>query len=159
VNTYCLDRSPSYLLYRASQCAEEVFRQSTTTGLTPRQLVILMVVAEFEGVHQAAISRLTGIDRTTMHQVVQRLARRKLLQRRRSQSDKRAWVLNVTTDGREEISLAEPVALLADARVLDALPRPRREAFVAALQAIVATSTRGVQARRRPPTRRPRRRP
>jgi hypothetical protein len=65
MDTYRLNRSPVYLLHRVQQCAEEVFRQSTTSGLTPRQLAVLMTVAENEGVNQLEISALTGIDRTT----------------------------------------------------------------------------------------------
>ena len=159
MDTYRLARSPVYLLHRAQQCAEEVFRQSTTTGLTPRQLAVLMTVAEHEGMNQIEISALTGIDRTTAAEVVGRLARRGLLQRRRSRSDTRAYVLKVTDDGREAMRTAAPVVPLVDARVLDALPKAGREAFVTTLQAIVARLLPGVQARRRPPSRRPRRRP
>jgi DNA-binding MarR family transcriptional regulator len=159
MDAYRLDRSPVYLLHRAQQCAEEVFRQSTTSGLTPRQLAVLMTVAECEGTNQIEVSALTGIDRTTAAEVVRRLARRGLLQRRRSRSDTRAYVLKVNDDGREAMRTAEQVVPLVDARVLDALPRAGREAFVMTLQAIVARLMPGVQARRRPPSRRPRRRP
>ena len=159
MDTYRLDRSPVYLLHRVQQCAEEVFRQSTTSGLTPRQLAALMTVAENEGMNQLEVSVLTGIDRTTAAEVVRRLARRGLLQRRRSRSDTRAYVLKMTDDGREAMRAAEPAALLVDARALDALPKAERAAFVAALQAIIAKLTPGLEARCRPPSRRPRRRP
>jgi MarR family protein len=81
VAAYRLDRSPVYLLYRALQSAEEVFRQSTASGLTPRQLAVLMTVAEHEGTNQIELSALTGIDRTTAAEVVRRLARKRFLQR------------------------------------------------------------------------------
>jgi DNA-binding MarR family transcriptional regulator len=158
MHTYRLDRSPVYLLHRVQQCAEEVFRQSTTSGLTPRQLAVLMTVAENEGTNQFEISVLTGIDRITAAEVVRRLARRGLLQRRRSRSDARAYVLKVTDDGREAMRAAGPAALLVDARALDALPKAQRAAFIAALQAVVVNLTPGLEARRRPPSRRPRRR-
>jgi DNA-binding MarR family transcriptional regulator len=159
MDTYRLNRSPVYLLHRVHQCAEDVFRQSTASGLTPRQLAVLLTVAENEGMNQLEISVLTGIDRTTVAEVVRRLARRGLLQRRRSRSDRRAYVLKVTGDGQEAMRAAEPAALLVDARALDALPKAKRATFVAALQAIVAELTPSLEARRHPPSRRPRRRP
>jgi DNA-binding MarR family transcriptional regulator len=158
MDTYRLARSPVYLLHRAQQCAEEVFRQ-TRQAAHPRQLDVLMTVAEHEGMNQLEISALTGIDRATAAEVARRLARRGLLQRRRSRSDARAYVLKVSDDGREAMRAAEPAALLVDARALDALPKAGRAAFVAALQAIVARLLPGLEARRRPPSRRPRARP
>jgi hypothetical protein len=67
--------------------------------------------------------------------------------------------LKVTDDGREAMRAAEPAALLVDARALDALPKAERAVFVPALRAIVAKLTPGLEVRRRPPSRRPRRRP
>jgi DNA-binding MarR family transcriptional regulator len=157
-NAYRLDRSPVHLLHRALQAAEEFFRQGTTSGLTPRQLAVLVTVAEHEGTNQIDLSELTGTDRTTAAEVVRRLARKGFLQRRRSRSDVRAYVLKVTEDGLEAMRAGEPVELFVDARVLAVLPEARREAFMAALQAICARYIPGVQARRRPPSRRPRRR-
>jgi hypothetical protein len=84
--------------------------------------------------------------------------RKKLVQRRRSRSDARAWVLKLTPEGLEAMRAAEPVERFVDARVLVALPKGRSEAFVACLHAIVAKTMPRVQARWRPPTRRPRRR-
>ena len=44
-----LGRSPMHLLHRALQCADDCFLHDVPTDLTPRQLVVLLAVAETEG--------------------------------------------------------------------------------------------------------------
>jgi DNA-binding MarR family transcriptional regulator len=81
----------------------------------------------------------TGIDRSTLADVVRRLAKRGLVQRRRSRADARAYVLKLTGEGERVLRRAEPLAKRVDARVLNALPGGQREEFMASLQAIVRT--------------------
>jgi DNA-binding MarR family transcriptional regulator len=132
-----VSRSPIHLLHRASQCAELIFHNAIPDGVTPRQLSVLMVVADREGACQADIAEQTGIDRSTMAEIMRRLVKKGLVQRRRSRTDTRAYELRLTDEGRKALQATEPVARRIDARVLDALPKARREAFVAALAAII----------------------
>ena len=45
-----LQQSPTHLLHRAGQCADDIFQaEMKINGLTPRQLAVLMAVAENEG--------------------------------------------------------------------------------------------------------------
>jgi DNA-binding MarR family transcriptional regulator len=134
-----INRSPIHLLHRAAQCAGEIFGAETLPGLTPRQLAVLMTVAEHEGLNQMEVAERTGIDRSTTADVVRRLVRKGLLQRRRSRSDARAYVLKLTDDGRADLTEATPLANQVDAHVLDALPRSRGEEFLRALLRVVVT--------------------
>ena len=130
--------SPVHLLHRAAQAAENIFSsEMKLSGLTPRQLVVLMTVARNEGLSQTAIMNKTGIDRTTTAAVVVRLRRKSLLHRRRSPSDQRAYIIQLTDQGRQVLLTAEPLAKRIDERVLDALPAKRRDQFIGALQTIV----------------------
>ena len=56
-----LQRSPAHLMYRAGQCASEIF-DAHVDGLSPRQLVVLIAVSENEGVSQAALVERTLPD-------------------------------------------------------------------------------------------------
>jgi DNA-binding MarR family transcriptional regulator len=132
-----VSRSPIHLFHRASQCAEMIFHASVAEGVTPRQLAVLVVIAECEGASQTDITQRTGIDRSTMADVVRRMVKKGLLERRRSRTDIRAYELRLTDEGRKVLQAAIPVARRVDARVLDALPRARREQFLAALGSIV----------------------
>ena len=108
-----------------------------TGDLTPRQFAVLMTVAQNEGLSQTGIVDATGIDRSTLADVVHRLVKRGLLQRRRTREDTRTYAVKLTEEGRRVLRGAEPVAKRVDQRVLNALPTRHREQFIAALLAIV----------------------
>jgi DNA-binding MarR family transcriptional regulator len=110
-----------------------------TGDLTPRQLAVLMTVAQNEGLSQTGIVDATGIDRSTLADIVRRLTKKGLLRRRRTREDARAYAVKLTDEGRHALRGAEPLAKRVDQRVLDALPKQQREQFIAALLAIVGT--------------------
>ena len=133
-----LNRSPVHLLHRAGQSAAEIFHGEMTGDLTPRQLAVLITVAQNEGLSQTAIVDATGIDRSTLADVVRRLTKKRLLQRRRTREDARAYAVKLTDEGRRVLRGAEPLAKQVDDRVLDALPTRHREQFISSLLAIVS---------------------
>ena len=139
-NSRRLQRSPIHLLHRAGQCAGEVFHAEIGEGdLTPRQLAVLVTVAQTEGLSQTGIVERTGIDRSTLADLVKRLQKKGLLQRRRTREDARAYAVKLTDEGRRMLRSAEPLAKRVDQRILDALPSKERERFIDALVSIVDT--------------------
>lgn len=134
-----LDRSATHLLHRASQCATEIFSADARTGgLTPRQLAVLMVIADNEGLSQTDLVECTGIDRSTMADLVARLLRRGLVNRRRTREDARAYAVKLSPHGARVIRQAQPGAAAADQRLLASLPPGKRQDFLDALTSIVA---------------------
>jgi DNA-binding MarR family transcriptional regulator len=135
-----LHRSPIHLLHRAGQCAGDIFHAEMKDGdLTPRQLAVLMTVAQNEGLSQTGLVDRTGIDRSTLADIVRRMQRKGLLQRRRTKEDARAYAVKLTDEGRRLLRVAEPLAKRVDERILDALPTRQREQFISDLLAIVDT--------------------
>jgi DNA-binding MarR family transcriptional regulator len=133
-----LDRSPIHLLHRAYQSAAEIFQsEMKVERLTPRQLAVLVTVAQNEGLSQTGIVDCTGIDRSTVAEMVRRLQRKGLLQRRRTRDDMRTYAVKLTGEGRRVLSAAAPAAKNIDARVLGALPPGRRDQFLANLSTLV----------------------
>jgi MarR family transcriptional regulator, temperature-dependent positive regulator of motility len=118
--------------------------------LTPRQLLILSTVADNEGASQTDIVIHTNIDRSTTSDVIKRLQRNGLLQRRRSKEDARAYAVTLTEEGRRVLRHAAPLSRRIDARVLAALPAAQRERFIEALSGIVTAAfpRRGLTAHR-----------
>src|SRR6185295_5573273 len=108
-------------------------------GLTPRQLAVLFTVSQNEGLSQTGLVDRTGIDRSTLADIVRRMQRKGLLQRRRTREDARAYAVKLTDEGRRILRTAEPLAKKVDERVLDALPTKQREQFIDDLQSIVDT--------------------
>jgi DNA-binding MarR family transcriptional regulator len=131
-----LDRSPVHLLHRVGQYAADAFA-AEIPDLTPRQLAVLLAVAGGEGANQQELTDRTGIDRSTMADIVRRLLRKGVLARRRTVDDKRAYAVTLTDEGRRLLRTAEPVAKRVDERLLKGLPADRRETFMAALTRIV----------------------
>jgi DNA-binding MarR family transcriptional regulator len=132
-----LDRSPVHLLHRASQAVEEIFQAEIgDSDLTPRQLAVLATVAGNEGSSQTDIVNLTGIDRSTLADIVSRLVKKGLLQRRRTKQDARAYAVKLTEEGQRVLRAAGPVGKKVDQLIAKALGGGR-DAFLEGLKGMV----------------------
>lgn len=132
------DVSALHLLHRAGQCADDLFAKNVgKSDLTPRQFAVLRMVAKVEDLSQTALVEATGIDRSTLADIVRRLVERGLLQRKRTRQDARTYAVRLTAAGRNALNSAMPAASTTDEHVLGALPAGQRKDFLAALQRIV----------------------
>jgi DNA-binding MarR family transcriptional regulator len=133
-----LDRSAMHLLHRAGQRATDLFLAAARdSGLTPRQYAMLTTIAEEEGLTQTKLVARTGIDRSTLADIVARLIGRGLIQRRRAKGDARAYAIKLTAQGAKALRDAEPGASATDSRLLATLPPAKRQEFLESLQTIV----------------------
>jgi DNA-binding MarR family transcriptional regulator len=133
-----LARSPLHMLHRAGQCAGDVFHgEMKDADLTPRQYAVLLTVSTNEGISQTGLVERTGIDRSTLADIVRRMLKKGLLQRRRTKEDARAYAVKLTEEGRRILKSADPVTQRVDDRILEALPSKQRELFVEQLGLIV----------------------
>lgn len=132
-----LDRSAMHLLHRAGQCATDLFLAAARdSGLTPRQYAMLTTIAEEEGLTQTELVARTGIDRSTLADIVARLIGRGLIQRRRAKGDARAYAIKLTAQGAKALRDAEPGASATDSQLLATLPPAKRQEFLESLQTI-----------------------
>jgi DNA-binding MarR family transcriptional regulator len=116
-----IDRSIIHLLHRASQRASEIFAHETRDfDLTARQYAVMTTIAQHEGLSQTSLVRLTGIDRSTLADVVQRLLRRGVIQRERTTRDGRTYAVTLSDEGRSLLQSIKPHARRADKAVLTA---------------------------------------
>lgn len=123
--------SPSHLLHRAEQLASDRFTILVGEGvITLRQFAVLAAIAEHSGVSQAELVRLTGIDRSTLADMVARMDRRGWITRLGSATDKRAHAVRLAPAGEQMLHNATQSAKAADAAILDALPRTKRKTFL-----------------------------
>jgi DNA-binding MarR family transcriptional regulator len=102
---------------------------------TPRELAVLVTVAQSEGIIQMRIVERTGIDKTTLVYVLMRLERKGLVQRRAM--DGRAKGVQLTAEGRRTLAAVQPRAKRVDRRILLSLPDSERKRFIEHLQSIV----------------------
>jgi DNA-binding MarR family transcriptional regulator len=133
-----LQQSPLHLLHRAGQCADSLFEaEAKDADLTLRQLVVLDAVASSKGPMQTELVERTGIDRSTISDIVRRLQKRRLLDRRRTKDDARAYAIALTDKGRQVLRKFEPIAKRIDEQVLAALTNKQRDQLMDALKSIV----------------------
>ena len=133
-----LETSAVHLLHRAGQRAGDIFAdEMSKVKLTPRQYAVLVSVAEQEGLSQTGLVDRTGIDRSTLADIIRRMLRKGLLQRKRTKEDARAYSVRLTEEGRQLLEAAAPGASRSEERLLAALPREQRDAFLLALATIV----------------------
>ncbi len=76
------------------------------TGVTATQAQVLCALLNSEGGSQTILVSKTGIDRSTLADVVRRLLKRGLIARKRTKEDQRAYAVRLTPEGR---ALAEKV--------------------------------------------------
>jgi MarR family transcriptional regulator, temperature-dependent positive regulator of motility len=130
-----LERSPSHLLHRALQLALDIYAEETgPDAVTQRQYAVLSAVAAHEGLTQTDLVRATGIDRSTLADLVARMIGKSLLARQRSIADARANTVSLTDGGRAALDEAKPRVAAADARILKLLPTRKRDAFLDVLK-------------------------
>jgi len=130
-----LDRSPSHLLHRALQLALDIYSEETGPGaLTQRQFAVLSAVMAKEGCTQSELVRATGIDRSTLAELVARLIGKDLLARERSTLDARANTVRLTDAGRTAVQEAGPKVAEVDARIMALVPSAKRDTFLKTLR-------------------------
>ena len=73
-----------------------------------RQFTVLQAVDQNDGISQTSLAVLTGIDRSTLADLVARLIDQGYLQRRRTKDDGRTNALRMSPAGRRALKAAEP---------------------------------------------------
>lgn len=134
---YTLSRSASHMLHRAQQMAADAFaRAHKGADLTFRQFAVLAAVAETPGASQSDLVRATGIDRSTLADMIARMEKKNLLSRETSKSDGRAKSVKLTGRGQRKLADATPEAAIADEAIMAALPKAKQKAFLETLEAL-----------------------
>ncbi len=91
-----------------AEVVKELSRIFSAVDLAPGQFSILMLIAEHSGCFQMDLARLANVDRSTLVPMIERLARLKFIKRSQSDTDRRAFHLQVTARGRKAIDEVMP---------------------------------------------------
>jgi MarR family transcriptional regulator, negative regulator of the multidrug operon emrRAB len=132
-----LDESVVHLLQNILLSAEDLFRTEMTDSaiVTPRELAVLISVAQSEGIIQMRIAEQTGIHKTTLVYVLKRLEQKGLV--RRGAKGGRAKGVQLTAEGRRALTAGLPLAKRIERRILSSVPNNERNRFIEHLQSIV----------------------
>lgn len=132
-----LAQSPSHLIHRALQLALDIYAEEAGPGgLTQRQFAVLEAVAARSGLTQTDLVKATGIDRSTLADLVARMTAKGLLERERSPLDARAKAVRLSPAGEAALLAARPCVEAADRRIMALLPKGKREGFLDLLSSL-----------------------
>jgi DNA-binding MarR family transcriptional regulator len=98
------------------------FAAAAKVVLTVPQLMLLWAIETHAGGSQTTMVEMSGIDRSTVAEMVRRLAKRKYLERRRTKEDARAYAVKLTEDGKALLRQGKVIAAKAD-KAIAALQR------------------------------------
>jgi DNA-binding MarR family transcriptional regulator len=132
-----LSEAPSHLIRRCQQFYGDLYaREAGARELTKPQFTLLAALDQNDGASQTTLVEITGIDRSTLAEMVRRMLERGLLTRERTEEDQRANAVAISPSGRKALRSARNAADRAERALLEVLPAPDRQKFVKALREI-----------------------
>src|SRR5476649_284375 len=132
-----LSEAPSHLIRRCQQFYGDLYaRESGARELTKQQYTLLAALEHNDGASQTVLVEITGIDRSTLAEMVRRMLEKGLLSRERTEEDQRANAVAISPAGRKALRSARNASDRAERALLEALPVPDRQKFVRALSQI-----------------------
>src|ERR1700689_3334978 len=132
-----LSEAPSPLIRRCQQFYGDLYaRESGSRELTKQQFTLLCALEQHDGASQTVLVEITGIDRSTLAEMVRRMLEKGLLSRELTEEDQRANAVAISPSGRKALRSARNAADRAERALLEALPLPDPQKFVKALSQI-----------------------
>lgn len=138
---YSLNLSATHLLHRAQQAAVTLSAGGLAMkGLTIRQFAVLAALHSEDGQSQSSLVAATGVDRSTLADMVARMEKSGLVKRTVSKLDARAKAVSLSAAGTKAYKAAVLKVEEADALLLKGLRRSKREGLIAALSVLAGAS-------------------
>ena len=130
-------KMPGHLLRRCHQIAVGIFLDECRTfDLTPLQFVALSTLAEKGPLDQAALGRAAAFDRTTSATVIRALELRGLVDRSRSQRDRRSKIVTLKKEGQALLDAARASVEAAQSRIVAPLNASEQEQLAGLLEKV-----------------------
>jgi len=129
--------TPGHLMRRAQQRAVEIHWQAVgEDGLLPPQFAVMLTVYQNPGLNQTALVNLTGIDRSTVADMIPRLIKKGYLERKRTPEDQRAKKLWITPEGEAMVRRNAEATFAAQSEILAPVPAGERKRFMDLLRLV-----------------------
>lgn len=135
---------PGYLIRRSHQISVGLFHEACgDMGLTPIQFALMSGIAARPGLDQIQLSRLVGVDRATIGNVISRLEGRGHILRTPDEKDRRVKRLALTESGEAALEAACPMVNEVQERLLEPLNAEEKAVFVRLLAKLVLENAEG----------------
>lgn len=137
ISTGFLSELIGYQLRRAQTALFQDF--STVLGkqhITPGQFGLLVRIKYNAGISQTGLAKAVGVERSTLGETIDRFEKRKLVERRKHETDRRAYALYLTDKGETFLQSAMPLIFEHEERVTRCLSSAERETLIGLLRRI-----------------------
>jgi DNA-binding MarR family transcriptional regulator len=134
-----LDHWVGFNLRMAQEAAFQAFsRRSQAIGEHPGRFATLTLIARNPGISQTELSQASGRDKSSVTPVVEDLVRRGLIERKRVNSDRRAYRLSLTPAGKKTLIELTRCARRHERNLNAIIGQSDRKQFIAILKKIAA---------------------
>ena len=149
-----LDRIVEGIIYLVTESRRLSKDEASQYGVTPTQLSVLKLLHEIGDLSLGTLSREIRAHNSTVTGIVDRMEAAGLVERARSEEDRRVWIIRLTAQGRRvaERAKVSPWEILKGA--LAALPTADQERLTAILKKLVNNVTSQVEGKENNGTRR-----
>lgn len=134
---HTLSKLPGHLIRRLNQHSTAVFQsylKAAGHDITSVQFSALETLAQNPGLDQATLAAQIAYDRATIGGVVKRLEQKELIQRQHSTTDRRAFQLLLTDEGRAVLDKMRPIVASLQSDILEGLSAQERDVFIKLMQ-------------------------
>jgi DNA-binding MarR family transcriptional regulator len=140
-----LDRIVEAIIYLVTESRRLSKDEASQYGVTPTQLSVLKLLQQIGDLSLGTLSREIGAHNSTVTGIVDRMEAAGLVERDRSEEDRRVWIIRLTAHGRRvaERAKVSPWELLRGA--LAALPPSDQERLTSILKKLVTHVTSQVE--------------
>ncbi len=126
-------------LRMAQEAAFQAFsRRSLEIGESPGRFATLTLIARNPGISQTELSLANGRDKSSVTPVIEELVRRGLVERKRMDSDRRTYRLNVTPAGKKVLTTMTRCARRHERNLDHVIGERDRKRFLQILKKIAA---------------------
>jgi DNA-binding MarR family transcriptional regulator len=132
-----LHTAPGHLFRRGRQLHDALWAVHVTAGLTPLQYALLTALELEPNIDQRTLGDRIALDKSTIGELLVRMADRGLISRRSDRNDARRRLLELTDQGREALYATAPAVKKIGDHMLGALDPDERAELMRLLDKVV----------------------
>ena len=121
--------------------------------ITPVQYAALLAIDLHPGIDQTSLVNIIAFDKSTIGDVLERLAAKRLVHRIKGEKDRRTKILRITPSGRQLLREIEPTVESAQNLMLSPLRPSERKQFMKLMKRLVHINNQRSRAPLRPSSR------
>lgn len=110
-------------------------------NVSPGQLGLLYKIKYNPGINQTTLAKAEGIERSTLGEFIDRFEERKLVERRRQASDRRAYALYITKDGEDFLQEITPELFSSEQELGKKLTKKEQNTLINLLRKLTASKS------------------